>query len=235
MKNKKGYSFGNTGRLVSVSLFIIFHFSFLSSPVQAQRIHAFLTSGVALSQIEGDELKGFRHVGFTGGVGALTSLTDNYRWGLSVEALYSQRGVYNNSYDPQNLYNIDLTLNYVDIPVLIHFQDPYGGMLFGMGLNYGRLVQQPHGVIKYNPSFFIPDTTDLTFLPHDLAVVADMRFTIWRGLQFNIRWQYSLMAIKRDWAFFTYSGTEADGTPRYKTHTRDCYNQSLMFRLIWQF
>ncbi|MBQ8703032.1 MAG: outer membrane beta-barrel protein [Bacteroidales bacterium] len=206
-----------------------------SCSVQAQRIHAFVSSGVTLSQIEGDELKGFKHVGFTGGVGALTALSDDYRWGLSVEALFSQRGVYNNSYDPQNYYNIDLTLNYVDIPVLLHFQDPYGGMLFGAGLSYGRLVQQPHGVIKYNPSYFIPDTSDMTFLRHDLCAVADMRFTIWRGLQLNIRFQHSLLAVKRDWTFYNYNGTDADGNPRYKSHSRNCYNQAITFRLIWQF
>lgn len=202
---------------------------------QAQRIHAYLTSGVTLSQIEGDELKGFRHVGYTGGVGALTALTDNYRWGLSVEALFSQRGVHNNSHDLQNLYNIDLTLNYVDIPVLVHYQDPYGGMLFGAGLSYGRLVQQPHGTIRYNPEYFIPDTNNLTFLPHDLCAVADMRFTIWRGLQLDIRWQYSILAIKRQWVFHTYNGLDGDGKPRYKDHSRDCYNHALSLRLIWQF
>ena len=202
---------------------------------QAQRIHACLTSGLALSQIEGDELKGFRHAGFTDGVGALTALTDNYRWGLSVEALFSQRGTYNNSYDQQNLYNINLTLNYVDIPVLLHFQDPYGGMLFGAGLSYGRLVQQPHGTIRYNPNYFIPDTTDITFLPHDLCALADMRFTVWRGLQLNLRWQHSLLPVKRHWAFHSYNGTDANGDARYKTHTRNCYNQAVTFRLIWHF
>lgn len=207
----------------------------LPPALQAQRIHAYVTSGVSLSQIEGDELKGFRHVGFTGGVGALTALSDNYRWGLSVETLFSQRGVYNNSYDPQNYYNIGLTLNYVDIPVLLHYQDPYGGMLFGAGLCYGRLVQQPHGTIKFNPSYFIPDTNDMTFLPHDLSVVADMRFTIWRGLQLDIRFQHSLLAIKRDWAFHSYNGVDLDGNARYKTHYRNCYSQVLTFRLIWQF
>lgn len=201
----------------------------------AQRIHAFVSSGMTLSQIEGDELKGFKHIGYTGGVGALTALTDNYRWGLSAEAVITQRGVYNNSYDPQNYYNIDLTLNYVDIPVLIHFQDPYGGMLFGAGLSYGRLLQQPHGVIKYNPNYFIPDTNDMSFLRHDICAVADMRFTIWRGLQLDIRWQHSLMAIKRDWTFFSYNGTDANDEARYKTHTRNCYNHALTFRLIWQF
>lgn len=201
----------------------------------AQRIHAFVTSGATLSQIEGDELKGFRQTGYVGGVGALTALTGNYRWGASVEVLFSQRGVYNNSHDPQNYYNIGMHLNYVDIPLLLHFQDPYGGMLFGAGLCYGRLVQQPHGVIKYNAAYFIPDTSDMTFLRHDLCAVADMRFTVWRGLQLNIRWQYSLIAVKRDWAFFTYAGVDAEGNARYNKHTNNCYNHSLSFRLIWQF
>lgn len=201
----------------------------------AQNIHAFVTAGATMSQVEGDELKGFNRLGFTGGVGALTALTDNYRWGLSIEALFSQRGIYNNSHDPQNYYNIDLVLNYVDIPLLLHFQDPYGGMLFGAGLCYGRLVQQPHGVIRYNAAYFIPDTTDMTFLRDDLCAVADMRFTVWRGLQLNLRWQYSLMAIKRDWAFHAYSGVDANGDAVYKTHTRNCYNHSLSLRLIWQF
>ncbi len=206
-----------------------------SGATQAQHIHAFVTSGVTLSQIEGDELKGFRQGGFTGGVGALTAISSNNRWGVSLEALFTQRGVYNNSHDPQNLYNIKMHLNYVDIPLLFHYQDPYGGMLFGLGLNYGRLVQQPHGLIKYNPNYFIPDTTDMSFSKHDLAVVADMRFTVWRGLQLNLRWQYSLLAVKEDWNFFTYSGVNADGSPRYNKHSSDCYNHSLAVRLIWQF
>ena len=207
----------------------------LSGQVQAQRIHAFITSGIALSQVEGDELKGFDHLGFSGGVGALTALTDNYRWGASMEILFNQRGVYNGSHDPQNFYNINLTLNYIDIPVLLHYQDPYGGMLFGAGLSYGRLVQQPHGIIKYNPNYFIPDTNDMTFLSNDLCAIADMRFTIWRGLQLDIRWQHSLMAVKRDWTFFVYNGVDANGNARYKSHSRNCYNHALTFRLIWQF
>lgn len=207
----------------------------LPTVLQAQNIHAYLTSGLSMSQIEGDELKGFKHAGFTGGVGALTALDSRNRWGLSVEALFSQRGVYNNSHDPQNYYNIGLTLNYVDIPVLLHYQDPYGGMLLGAGLSYGRLVQQPHGTIRYNPNYFIPDTADMTFLKHDLMAVADMRFTVWRGLQINLRWQYSLLAIKKDWSFFQYSGVDAENNPRYNKHANDCYNHSIVLRLIWQF
>lgn len=194
--------------------------------IQAQRIHAYVTSGVTMSQIEGDELKGFKKVGFNGGVGALTAISHNGRWGLSLEAMYAQRGAYNGTGDP---YSIKLTLDYIEIPLLVHFQDPYGGMLFGVGLDYGRLVQQPHNIMQYNPNYFMPDTVDFSFLSDDLSVVADARFTIWRGLQLDIRWQHSLMAVKRQWNFSEYR------QGRWYHWDNNCYNHSLTFRLIYQF
>lgn len=202
----------------------------------AQRIHAFVSSGVAVSQIEGDELKGFRHYGYTGGVGALAAISANYRWGISVETLFSQLGSYENSGDP---YSLKLTVNYVDIPVMLHYQDPYGGMLLGVGFVYGRLVQQPTGEIKYNPNNLIPDTSDMTFLKNDIAVALDARFSIWKGLQLNLRWQHSVIPVKRDWVFRQYDGVEAapsgELVTRWKTSTNNCYNNVISLRLIYQF
>lgn len=194
--------------------------------VQAQHIHAYVTSGCALSQIEGDELKGFRKAGFTGGIGALASISTSNRWGLSTEVLFSQRGAFNRTANP---YSVDIQLNYIDIPLIFHYQDPYGGMLIGLGMNYGRLVQQPRFLGEYTPNYFVPDTTDYNFLYDDFAVVADARFTVWRGLQFNFRWQYSVIPVKRDWAFSEYR------QGRWHEWTNNCYNLSIIFRLIWQF
>lgn len=194
--------------------------------LNAQRIHAYLSSGVSLSQIEGDELKGFRSTGYVGGIGAIASISDNNRWGLTTEVLFACRGAYNNSGDP---YSANIKLNYIDIPVLVHYQDPYGGMLFGLGLCYGRLVMQPHFQGKYNPNYFVPDTSNYRFLPDDFSVVADARFTVWRGLQFNIRWQYSFLPVKRDWEFSEFI------RGRWQSWSNNCYNHSLMFRLIYQF
>ncbi len=196
--------------------------------VTAQRIHAFVSSGMTVSQIEGDELKGFKHFGYTGGVGALTSISRDNHWGISIEALFCQRGAYNGTGDP---YSIKLTLNYIDIPVIVHYQDPYGGMLFGLGINLGRLVQQPHNVLKYNPAYFYPDTTDFSFLKNDLSVVADARFTIWRGLQLDFRWQYSIIAVKRDWHFYEYKNNGYT----LKEYINNAYNHSVTVRLIYQF
>ena len=210
------------------SLFFLLLLASFSGCLQAQRIHGFVSSGLTLSQVEGDELKGFRKWGYTGGVGAISSLDRNASWALSVEALFSQRGSYNASGDP---YSVDLPLNYVDVPLLVHFRDPWGGILVGLGLCYSRLVQQPHSRGLYNPNYFMPDTTDMSFLRDDLTILADLRFAVWRSLWFNIRWQYSIIAVKRDWGFTEYKG---DGST-VKHWTNDCYNNSLAFRLLWVF
>lgn len=207
--------------------------------VHGQRIHAFLSSGLTVSQVEGDELKGFKQIGYTGGIGALASISASNQWGLSVETLFSQRGALS-SYDTRYyLYHLDLKVNYVEIPVMLHWQDPWGGMLVGVGLSYGRLVRQPHGMIGYDSLFFMPDTNDMTFLKSDLMAVADIRFTIWRGLQLDIRWQYSLLPIKKDWLFYKYNGYSVDAsgnrTNRWITSSNNCYNNSISIKLIWQF
>lgn len=202
---------------------------------RAQRIHAFVSAGVTANQIEGDELRNFKHYGISGGVGALAALSDNGQWGLSVEALFNQRGSHSSGDTRNYLYRMHLTTSYVDIPVMIHWQDIRGGMLFGAGLSYGRLVEQPHGRMGYDSLFFMPDTSDMTFLPSDFAVVLDARFTIWHGLQMGIRWQYSLLPVKRDWVFYKYNGVDANGNARYTSHANDCYNHSITVRLLYQF
>ena len=191
----------------------------------AQRIHGYVSAGTATSQVEGDELKGFSHWGLHGGVGAVTALDDRDRFSLTVEADYTCRGIYNRKYNAENLYNIKLDLHYVDIPVTFFFRDPYGGLRIGAGLVYSRLVSQPHGVIAYRPSYFIPDTTNMKFLKNDISAALEARFTIWKGLQFSTRFQYSIFPVKKDWAF-------DDHNSQWKNN---CYNSSLTFRLIWEF
>lgn len=193
-----------------------------------QIIHAYPAIGFSASQIEGDELKGFKKMGVTAGVGAMVDLGRDDMWKMSVEAKFSQRGASNNTGDPYSIY--DFTLNYVDIPAMLHFKDPYGGMVIGLGLSYGRLVRQPHGLLKYDPNSFAPDTSDFTFLHNDLAFVGDIRFDVWKGLKLNIRYQYSILPVKRNWAF-----TKHITSLETETWTNDCYNSSVEVRLLYVF
>lgn len=191
----------------------------------AQYINAYIDAGAITSQIEGDELKGFKMWNFTGGVGAFVRFDQYGTWGLSIEADYAGRGVYQNLHNSKNLYNIDLRMHYVDIPVTVFFKDPYGGIRIGLGPVYSRLVQQPHGEIEYSPNHFLPDTSDMNFLKNDFSAAAEIRFTIWNNLYMSIRYQQSLFPVKKNWHF-----TENDNT-----WANDCFNQSLSFRLLWQF
>lgn len=195
--------------------------------LQAQRIHGYVNGGYCGAQVEGDELKGFGHTGLTGGVGAFTELTENGRWALGIETDYTVRGVYHNSGAIGNLYNMKLSLHYVDIPLTLYFTDPFGGLQIGAGLVYGRLVAQPHGIIRFNPNVFVPDTTNMAFLKNDLSAALEIRFNIAKGLIFSTRYQFSLIKVKKDWMFYDISHGES--------WSNDCYNRSLQLRFIWQF
>ncbi len=195
-----------------------------------QVIRAYPAFGATASQIEGDELRGFRKWGITAGVGAIVDLSDDAKWQLSMEADYSQRGAFNNTHEPYSLF--DFTMNYVDIPLTFHFTDPYGGMTLGLGLVYSRLVQQPHGLIIYHAGYFEPDTSDMSFLKNDLAAAIDIRFPIWRGLTLNFRYQMSLIPVKRNWSF---SGYHHDGDREATQWQNNLYNSSLSMRLLYVF
>lgn len=199
----------------------------------AQRIHGNVAAGGMFSQIEGDGLKGFKQFGLNTGVGVMMDLSANGRWLLSVEALFAQRGAFQNNFADSG-YLTNLYLNYVDIPVLLVYHDPIGGIYAGAGLTYGRLVQQPHSVIYYHPAEVIPDT-NMTFLRNDLAATIDVRFTLWRGLMLNLRWQHSILPVRRDWEFAYYNGVNPDGSYRYNREYNNAYNHAISLRLIWQF
>lgn len=197
-------------------------------------IQAYPTFGFTTSQISGDNLKGFRKFGFTGGVGTVIPLNSYQTFLLDVSTSFSQRGAHENSYSPGIQYLLTgFTLNYVDIPVMLYYRDPIGGIQAGLGLSFSRLVQQPHGEIAYSPSNVIPDTSDMSFLRNDLALVAGFRFSVWKHLKLDLRCQYSLLPIKRDWHFTDYHDPLHE--PAVWEEYNDCYNFSIQTRVMYVF
>ena len=201
----------------------------LTTVCSAQNIKAFVTSGATLSQIDGDEVYGFKKFGYVGSVGALIPLESKERWLVSVETMFSQRGAREErSY---NSYHYTVTLPYVEIPVMAHFADAKGGWTVGLGFSYSRQVGSPKETFHWDTTGFIPNT-ETPFIKNDFAVIADIRFTIWRGLKFNFRYQYSLAPIKKDWEFMIRSKHGDEFNQRW---TRNAYNNSMSARLIWVF
>lgn len=185
--------------------------------MQAQRIKAFVDAGLTTSQVDGDELRGFKRNSSTFGVGALTKVGENLT--AAMEINYARRGAYNAGGDP---YNIKLTLDYVDVPLMLYYHDPVGDMYFGAGLLYGRLVHQPHGTIQFTT--FVPDTNDMTFDKDDLAFALEFRFRMVSHLYMSVRWQRSFISVN-EWHF----------THQDETWSNKCYNSSASVRLQWVF
>jgi hypothetical protein len=63
-------------------------------PASGQIIKGTVIAGGNLTQVEGDETKGWRQFGFNGGLGAIIPFGKDQKWGFNIEALFSQKGSY---------------------------------------------------------------------------------------------------------------------------------------------
>jgi hypothetical protein len=101
--------------------------------------------GVNASQVAGDQLAGFDKVGIHGGLKGTAMLTEKAH--LNVEFVYSVRGsrpdIFNAGVDP----DIDITLQYLDLPVYLTYSDWYDEeagyyKAFAQGgFSFGRLIK----------------------------------------------------------------------------------------------
>ena len=194
-----------------------------TSYIQGQAIRAFVSAGGNLSQIEGDEVHGFKKLGFTGSVGAMVPLSKSEKWLASVEIKYGQYGAFQEGYP----YSYNATLPYIEVPLMVHFEDPIGGWTFGLGAVYGRLMEYSETAAwdMTGVSTIISEFEEKPYNKNDLSYVADIRFKIWKNLKFNFRYQHSFIPTKEDWKF----------THNNSTWTRDTYNNVITARLIWVF
>jgi len=131
-----------------ICLFLILAGASILAPQAALVAQSFSMSAVAgfnAGQIDGDDLAGFDKIGLTAGLRA--------RWetpspiDMNIEFLYSQRGsrpdVFNPDYDP----DINVNLQYAEIPVYVTLSDwwqpegEYHKASVHAGFSYGRLIQ----------------------------------------------------------------------------------------------
>ncbi len=194
----------------------------------SQRIQGAVIGGFNLSQIDGDEVYGFKKFGANVGLGAIVPLGKNFQF--SIETLFSQRGAkqkdqYYDSVSPDTIYTgaYKVNLDYLEIPFLVMYNDK-DIISAGAGFSYGRLVK----VNEYEHGKKV-ETTTLTTGPYsrnDFSILADVRFRVYKQIKINLRYSYSLASIRtRD--FYDVNG-------KYFT-TRDQFNNVISLRLIYMF
>jgi len=224
----------------------------MAPSLSAQRFIGFATAGANFAQIEGDDVHGFRKIGVNGGLGVALPLTPDHKWTISAELLYSQKGsrkkcaagyfdtVY---YHPSMFTDVNravpfdshmkcnITLDYVEIPLLAHYEDMRSGMKFGLGFAWGRLVRAKE---IYNGFTRTTNIRTKTYRTSDWSVIADVEARLYKNLSLNVRWEYSMVPIRT--MHYMTGRTESDGSFNL---TRDEYikmhNHVFTIRLSYYF
>lgn len=209
----------------------------------SQRFIGSVIAGGNVSQVDGDEVAGYYKWGANAGIALTMPLHNNFRWFATIELLYTQKGAYQNylrananlkdsnqliwhnedysvPFDKKVKYK--LNLDYVEIPIVFHYEDPHTGCSIGAGFAWGRLVRA-HEIENGWTT-----TTNLRsglYKTNDWSVIADARIRIWKGLKLNFRFQYSMVPLRK--RLFDPFGPNEE--------LRKQYNNVITVRLIYSF
>ncbi len=144
-----------------------------------RRFEAGLVGGFNLSQIDGDLLTGFNKIGFNVGGRVDAIFTD--RWRLGIEMLFAQQGASRNKLDnPASAYD-KIRMNFVEVPVMIHFTD--WKIQASTGVSYSRLIN--YEIIDYTGE----DVTEDIPVKEDLvSFIIGGTFFFQENLGINVQW-----------------------------------------------
>ena len=188
-------------------------------PIMAQTGNTFMPafiSGVRFSQIDGDNMAGYNHVGPE--LGARVDVRFAELWAFSLELLYTVKGARTSSDPGQVLLPSRVSIAYAEVPLLVQFHDP-NGLVLGAGLAYGRVARFTRIENGIN-------TSDQGWQPgsNDLSIVADASWFFSGHWGLGGRFSYSIRPIGFD---------PASQLPR-KQLLNNSVTLRLMYRIIRQ-
>ena len=195
----------------------------ISTSSYSQAFLGAIAFGGNLTQVDGDEMYGFKKIGFNAGVSAIYPFTD--KWSVSIEASFMQKGSYE-KYPPtsnptKSLPYYDLRLNYLEVPLLVHFTDK-GFLNLGLGMSWGRLVGIKE--IEWGETIH-SSTTNSPYSRDDINGIVSIQLPIYKRLKFNFRYAYSFAKIRTRTFYYQTGDSEV----------RDQYNNIISVRLIYVF
>ncbi len=199
-------------RTILITLFVLL---ICGSQARSQNIQGAMILGGNLSKVDGDEVDGWKRIGFNVGASAIIPISKKFYF--AIETIYNQKGSYEGKQDTVDIF-YKLILDYVEVPVLVYFKDK-GGLSGGLGFSWGSRVRFKEWVrdqeIKYSDS-------EIPYDKSDYCIIADIRFNLYKNLKFNFRYSNSISKIRTKYY------------PKTK-ESRDQYNRQLTFRLVYVF
>ena len=182
---------------------------FLSGLAMGQRFKGAAIMGFNMCKVAGDEVNGFwQFYRFGMNFGAAAIIPFQKAWDVTLEVGYSQKGAYwgNGVQDDNYPWSYNLKLNYVEVPVLVHYNDR-DIITAGLGFAWGRLVSSTEIEDDGNrPSY--QDT--IPFNLNDFSIMGDLLFRVYKRLHLNIRVTHSLVPIRERQFENPYTGSTWD-------------------------
>lgn len=161
------------------------------SPASGQRIRGGPVLGFNVTQVDGDEIYGYRKYGLHGGAAGTVPLKNNFLF--TLETLYSQKG----ANQPRNISSYRkyrLELEYVEIPFYLQYNDR-DIFTVGAGFAFAKLVGVKEWEKGVRTSTMLLGSNAL-YDREDYLVLVDLKFRLIQRLSMNVRFQYSMDKIR---------------------------------------
>lgn len=202
---------------------IIFVFLLVSVATSAQDFHGGLVLGVAGSQIDGDNHRGY----FKGGLnlGAFVNRQINKRSGWQMEIKYTGKGArsLDSSSTSTNYYHV--SLKYVELPILYYYQiNQKYSIQVGASVGYLFKGYYTGFSIASDPSLstYINEDITASLSKFDFDALIGFSYHLTKSLEFNLRLSRSVSPV------YHVSGGTAT-----RAWYRNTYNNTLAFALYY--
>lgn len=175
--------------------------------------------GTTLTQVDGDNFKGYYKKGLTAGAGVYTMLGEDV--GAGMEILYIEKGSKGNlskggATPGLSIKKYGINMRYAEVPVQLFYFDKHKNH-FGGGFSYAQLISAKESFVT-DPVQTFTDK-DYPFKKMDINLVFSGNFRLWKGLFINARFQYSLLPVRKK---------VPAGFGR-----QEQYNNTIVFRLMY--
>ena len=156
-----------------------------------QRFRAAVVGGFNISQIRGDFTGGYNKFGLVGGLRVNTILTE--KMDLGLELVYSHRGSKSDNVEQAQGFDVQVNLDYVEVPVLFNYKDwyvegeDYYKVQATAGFAYSRLISG-ESVGTTNLRADIAER----FIEDDFSFVIGAEMFFFKQLSLSARWHTSI-------------------------------------------
>lgn len=142
----------------------------------------YVVAGLNFTQIDGDKMAGYNHVGANVGGGVFVTYTNKFT--NSLEISYTMRGAKSGFAHTRNTGGyIWYQMDYIEIPLMFNYHD-FKIAIFSAGFSYTQLIRE-----KYLPTF-APNTD---FYNANIDIVAGVTFLFKNHWGLNFKYNYSLL------------------------------------------